>query len=223
MSLHQVTISKDNNKMIRNYDLSFMSLTSCGLAVNEQQIVASGDFTGNVFLWKHGKRLPVDRFTTPSSSIRCLLWIDKVLLIGSLSGELFYWKYNSMHSNQFDDSRNNHSKCELNTKTFDCKLLYHFIDGVVTIRSNGKKNRIAVGTTGGYLYVFDVCNVKNESLETFGIEEVWHSQVHKPKHQSNGLILKMEVWSLMWSVDDESIATTSEDQTTIISNASNGK
>lgn len=212
MSLHHITVNKDDNKMTRNYDLSFLSLTGCGLSLSKDQIIASGDFSGKVFLWEHKKRLPVTQFTLPSLlPVRCLLWVKNVLLIGSLSGELFSWQKNEsiISNNDIKDS---------NIKDID--MLYHFVDGVVVLQLNKTENRFAVGTTGGCLYVFDIKESVDCGLE---IMEVWNSQVHESKYQNDGLLLKMEIWSLMWSVDDELIATTSEDQTTVISNANTGK
>ena len=208
MSLHLVTIKPNVNTMKRDHDLSFLSLSGCGVDIGDEEIIASGDLTGKILFWKSKENLPVGEVINPSSSpTRCLLWINNGLLIGTLEGELFFWKGNfeSISSNK-------------NLETM--KLLYHFLGGVVTIRADKENKRIAVGTTTGDLHAFDVLLQSDGYLQ---IQELFHVQAHKPKLQSDGSMLNMEIWSLIWSVDDKFIATTSEDQTTIISDSLTGR
>lgn len=211
MSLHQVTISHESATVIGRQDLSFLSLTGCGVAVSENNLVASGDFTGKVLLWEYNKPLPIKKVLLPSPSIRCLLWYRTSLLIGLLDGCLYGWSYitsGTVHPN--------------NSPTLDdctLKLLYSFTGGVVSVQLNSTATQLAAATTAGYLHVFTIDHENNEIL----IKLIFSSLQHKPKIQPNGEKLNMEIWSLTWSVNDNMIATTSEDKTCAVASSETGQ
>jgi len=197
MSLHKLTLSDDQTKITEQLNLSFLQLTGCGISVSETNMVASGDFTGNVMLWKTGVPLPYQT-TTINTQVRCLLWFQNMLLVGSLNGEVYSW--NCSQSGEVD-------------------VLYNFVGGVVTMKMSNNMKYLAVGTTGGYLYIFTI-SVKDDKV-ILGL--VYEGIQHEPKKSPDGTLVPMEIWSLAWKPDDSLIVTTSEDYTSAVADPMNGK
>jgi len=201
MSLHKLTLSDDQTKITEQLNLSFLQLTGCGISVSETNMVASGDFTGNVMLWKTGVPLPYQT-TTINTQVRCLLWFQNMLLVGSLNGEVYSW-----NCSQSSGSSSKVSE------------LYHFNGGVVTMKMSNNMKYLAVGTTGGYLYIFTI-SVKDGKV-ILGL--VYQGIQHEPKKSPDGTLVPMEIWSLAWKPDDSLIVTTSEDYTSAVADPMNGK
>ena len=176
MSLHYVTLAEDLSHIAESKDMSLLNLTGCGLSVSNQGIVAAGDFTGSVMLFKDGNVRPYHT-TKIDSQIRCLLWFKSSLLIGLLD-----------------------------------------VGGVVTMKISNDLIRLAVGTTGGYLFVFEI-NISEEKTE---LDLVYKSLQHKPQISPDGTEVPMEVWSLVWSPDDAFIVTTSEDKSSVVADSKTG-
>ena len=174
-------------------------VTGCGIDVSCTNVVASGDFTGQVFLWQNKIETPINKICF-TNSVRCLLWIDNILLIGLLEGQLYQWKMCS--------------------KDCEPQEVYNFIGGVVSLKSNSKKTMLAVCTTLGYLYIF---SLKVDSNNGFLIFNILYCKVQHIAKPINGQMLDMEIWSLAWSPDDNKIATASEDQTCLINDSESGK
>lgn len=199
MSLHKVKIHSGVPAMKRIVDLSYLTLTGCGVALNNNKTIACGDFTGNVILWKTKDRSPIASINI-EASVRSLLWLTEgTLLIGTLSCQLICWRNAGTDG---DD---------------EIESLYHFIGDVTKLGCNSSYSKLAVSTTAGYLYMFSVL-----SGDKFDLVEDYSKQVHEPKQNENGF-LNMEIWSLAWSPDDLHLATTSEDQSTIISFVTSGE
>ena len=199
MSLHYVTLAEDLSHIAESKDMSLLNLTGCGLSVSNQGIVAAGDFTGSVMLFKDGNVRPYHT-TKIDSQIRCLLWFKSSLLIGLLDGELLSWNKATGNENDVPFS------------------LYHFVGGVVTMKISNDLIRLAVGTTGGYLFVFEI-NISEEKTE---LDLVYKSLQHKPQISPDGTEVPMEVWSLVWSPDDAFIVTTSEDKSSVVADSKTG-
>jgi len=204
MSLHKVSFDYENSCIASKDDISYLTLTGCGLDISNTGLVTSGDFTGNIYLWQTPSRKPVCSFNV-TYSIRCLLWVGDFLLIGCLNSEVSCWKYNS--------------KITPEKEVSSVRNLYTVIGDPVALATNSDETKLALGTTAGYLYVFDL--KKNE--ESLDIEVFHYSQIHKPKVNNDGSFLNMEIWNLRWSIDDRYIATTSEDQTAIVSDSLTGE
>ena len=92
MSLHKIQIDFENDCISKREDVSYLELTGCGIDINDQGLVASGDFSGNVYLWKPGERSPYGRFKA-ASSIRCTKWIGDYLVFGCLNSIVYCWKH----------------------------------------------------------------------------------------------------------------------------------
>jgi len=208
MSLHKVTIQDDQPTVETISDMSFLSLTACGVSMNTHQIVATGDFTGSVFLWRPGQQNPVHNFNI-SNSVRCLLWIDDFLLIGCLNSELYCYQSKPTKTNNDDDD-----------DSPNVQTIYMVVGDVVAMAVDSKQEKLALVTTGGYLYMFDIRHASD--LKFLELIETYSVQMHPPKIDDDSF-LNMEIWNLAWSPDNQYIATTSEDQTTIISKALTGR
>ena len=167
--------------------------------MSNQGIVAAGDFTGSVMLFKDGNVHPYHT-TKIDSQIRCLLWFKSSLLIGLLDGELLSWNNATGNDNDVPFS------------------LYHFVGGVVTMKLSNDLIRLAVGTTGGYLFVFEI-NINEEKTE---LDLVYKSLQHKPQISPDGTEVPMEIWSLVWSPDGAFIVTTSEDKSSVVADSKTG-
>ncbi|XP_047124837.1 uncharacterized protein LOC105848395 isoform X1 [Hydra vulgaris] len=195
MSLHYITLSE--SCIQQSLDLSFHMVTGCGIDISSEEIVASGDFTGQVLLWQNDCELPIKKHCF-TNSVRCLLWCDDILLIGLLDGQMYQWK--------------------LCNENFEPAEVYNFIGGVVSIKANHDRRKLAVGTTRGFLYIFSL--QLNNGFLKFDI--LYCNVQHAAKHANNQSI-DMEIWSLTWSPDNNQIATASEDQTCLINDSENGK
>ena len=209
MSLHKIQIDFEKTCISKREDVSYLELTGCGVDINDGGIVASGDFSGNIFLWKKGERSPYGCFDT-SSSIRCMQWIGDFLLYGCLNSVLYCWEHTANSNNTGilkGDVENS------------IRTLYNVFGDPVAMAVNSHSNKLALGTTAGYLYAFDIKETDTEQLE---LEEIYSIQVHLPKKLDDGSLLVMEIWNVTWSVTDQYIATTSEDQTCKISESGTG-
>ena len=209
MSLHKVEVDFDKACLTKRDDVSFLELTGCGVEMNNEGIVASGDFTGNIYLWKKEKRTPCANVKA-ETSIRCLLWIDNVLLFGCLNSALYCWRY---------ITQSNGPAVPLKYNKNLIQTLYNVFGDPVSMALDSTDTRLALGTTAGYLYVFDVKRTGDGLLH---LEELYNLQIHEPKKQEDGSLLVMEIWNVAWSVSDGYIATTSEDQTCKISESQTG-
>ena len=205
MSLHKLTVHDGKPTVEITSDVSFLSLTGCGVSMNSHQVVATGDFTGNVFFWRPECQTPIHRLKV-SNSVRCLLWIDDFLLIGCLNSELYRYQSRANKTDNDDSS--------------DVQTIYFVIGDIVSMATDSKQEKLALATTGGYLYMFNIQHVDESNF--LELIEIYSKQIHPPKIQEDGSSLNMEIWNLAWSPDDQYIATTSEDQTTVISRALTG-
>ena len=206
MSLHKIQIDFENDCISKREDVSYLELTGCGIDINDQGLVASGDFSGNVYLWKPGERSPYGRFKA-ASSIRCMKWIGDYLVFGCLNSIVYCWKHVGNSVTHTTDANNS------------IRTLYNVFGDPVAMALNRLKNKIALGTTTGYLYVFSINYTDGQLV----LEELYNIQIHEPKKLDDGSLLMMEIWNVAWSVTDQYIATTSEDQTCKISESRTGK
>ena len=150
MSLHKIQIDFEKKSISSREDISYLELTGCGVDINDRGLVASGDFSGNVYLWKQGERSPYGRIKAVSS-IRCMQWVGDFLLFGCLNSVVYCWKNSEALTAK-------HAENSIQT-------LYNVFGDPVAMALNGSKNKIALGTTVGYLYVFSIKYTEHDKEE----------------------------------------------------------
>ena len=184
----------DNKKLSKTVSFFDHTVAGCGLNFKDQFSLATGDLAGNVIINKLGRHpnFHNENRVNVKNSVRCLAWIDDDLFIGTLEGMLFCWQ-------PFKHSEG--------TQLFNVAHVFDF--GVLTLRKANTSNRLAVGTGGGDLFIFDT--------RSGTCDLVLHRKVHACKAIVDGTgIQPMEIWSLAWDPTDKMIVTASEDQTSIV-------
>ena len=76
-----------------DYSLNYHEMTCCGIDLHhETGLVASGDFSGNVYIWKQGVHDPVDKAFV-GFPVRSLCWSpdSTSLQVGCLDGNVYNW------------------------------------------------------------------------------------------------------------------------------------
>lgn len=198
MSLHYVTFHYGSpperfpNKLEVLQKLAFHEVTGCGIAMNSQDLVASGDFTGNVFVWEKGQTNPVFR-TKYENSIRCLSWNSLGLFIGSLDGNLLRWNPES---------------------SSDPQVILTSVGGILTMSWSHDHTRLAIGLDTGHLCVYNFAQHLGQPVEFLNFRA--HSVTQDEE------VVGTEVWSVCWSPCDSMMATASEDQTACVWSSGGG-
>jgi WD40 repeat protein len=174
------------------YQIKYHEVTGCGFDLSDDNLAASGDFTGNVFVWEKDRNEPLYS-TKHEMAVRSLVWNNNKLFIGCLDGIILKWTPS-------------------NSEPPDICLVC--TSGVLSLR--WAQNKLAVGLENGDLLLYSF------SDEEFSDPvELLNHRAHSLTR--DGVLSPAEVWSVCWSPCRNMIATASEDQTTCIWNASNGK
>ena len=174
------------------FTLSKLELTGCGLDVSTDGRIASGDFVGNVFIWKKGNDSSLEHLIG-QGSIRSLLWCGSLLFVGTLDGALTVWGPKTSKPDEFEIC-----------------ATHGFKTGVVTMRKAHTMDKVAVGLASGELYIFSYKRISDTGHHSVALKQEFHIVAHKPKKRD------MEIWSVCWNPNDAMVATSSEDQTTCI-------
>ncbi|EFA81587.1 hypothetical protein PPL_05578 [Heterostelium album PN500] len=215
------------------YQLKFHEITCCGVDFNDDGLmVACGDFMGNLLIWSvaddHIGEQPIQSHIL-GVPVRSLAWnacpTQTFIIVGLMDGSLMYYSLETKKSTMIDN---------LN-------------DGITAIQwynnsNNSNSPLLAVGTTGGNLYIYKyddyaICeddeNEKEDDEEEEEVDEdekekiriqckfklTWKKQVHLPKKgepqdlKFGSIIHFAEIWSLCFNDQGDKIATCSEDQT----------
>lgn len=182
-------------KVVEKHLLQYHEVTGCGFDLSKNHFAASGDFTGNVFIWEKGHNDPIYRLKH-DCSIRSLSWNNDVLFVGSLDGMVLKWK-----------------PADGPTQCIACT------GAVLTIRwSTTNKQLLAIGLDNGFLLVYRF----NDDQFTDPSEHL-NFEAHHRTVKDGKLMSSSEVWSVCWSPCGDMIATASEDQTTGIWDATTGQ
>ena len=145
------------------YSLRYHEVTGCGFDLSSSSLAASGDFTGNVFVWKKGHNEPLYR-TKHETAIRSLVWKDDNLFIGCLDGLIMKWTPSNAKS---------------------AEIFLACAGGVLSLR--WLHNKLAIGLENGYLLLYaftdeeysdpvEIINQKAHSQTRDGIvlpAEIW--------------------------------------------------
>jgi WD40 repeat protein len=186
--------------------LNFHNLTCCGVDFSlDGKFVVSGDFSGNVIVWKVKPDVHTPFASTNIEiSVRslCCRSIDEWLhvYIGALDGTVYVWKVNTT-----------------NQQTAPVDKILTMCDTITVMKwQHGQDSKLlALGTSDGMLCIVEhVHGVMRMKLAI-----VAHKPIKENTDSRFGSIAKYsEVWSLAWSPCNQFIATCSEDQTTCIWN-----
>ena len=199
MSLHFVSLHySDSNKTFPDrveecYRLKYLEVTGCGVSVNNSNLVAAGDFTGNILVWEKGQTEPPFR-TKYEGAVRSLTWNNAFIFIGCLDGTLLRWQPGC-------------NSCPI--ITLAC------IGGILTMAWSLDYMCLALGLDTGHL-----CLYKFKHNDTFEPVELLNFRAHCIKQEDQDVAA--EIWSVCWSPCGNMIATASEDQTTSVWNWNNG-
>lgn len=200
MSIHYVTLNFNNQKetfpssLTVNQTIEFLEVTGCGIAMNDNNLVLAGDFSGNVFVWEKGKSNPIFR-TKHEISIRCLTWNNGYAFIGCLDGDLLRW---------------------LPGKDSGPSIALTCFGDVMAMAWSQDLTTLAVGLGTGNL-----CTYKFLQVSSPDPKELINFSAHVIIKE--GQEITAEIWSVCWSPCGTMIVTASEDQTAIVWKAVNGE
>ena len=167
MSLHYLTFDYTNtsgefpSNLKLQHSLAFHEVTGCGVAMNSENLVASGDFTGNVFVWRKGNDHPVFKMKY-ESSVRCLTWNSGWLFIGSLDGNLIRWTPGDQPSSSHVTLTCIGGILTMSWWPNDCKLLIGLDTGHLCLYS----------LTENFSHSSEVLNFRAHGSESVGAE-IW--------------------------------------------------
>lgn len=153
MSLSYVEFEYKNDdrfpcKVTEKYRLQYHVVTGCGFDLSKDNLAASGDFTGNIFVWTKEQNDPLYRYKH-EASIRCITWKEDTLFIGSLNGFILKWTP---------------------SVSTDAAVCIVCAGGVLSLCWS--TNKLAVGLDNGYVLVYSFLNEEftdlNEELNFQG-------------------------------------------------------
>ncbi|KAL4479808.1 hypothetical protein ABPG73_018029 [Tetrahymena malaccensis] len=177
--------------------ISGMNITCCGLATNPtEQMVAVGDFLGNVYIYPAEMCVDNDAIfqTSVLSGIRSLDWDDSgmFIAIGTMEGSIYRWYFQDY--------------------TAQPQLIANLKGSITSLRfkQENENQYLLAATTEGQFAIFQ---------DNFGqnmiTKVVFYG--HLPQDSSDrfgSLDIFAEIWSCIWNCNNSSqIATCSEDQT----------
>ncbi|XP_001625976.2 uncharacterized protein LOC5505112 [Nematostella vectensis] len=201
MSLSYITLeyAKDSKfpiKITEAHRLKYHEVTGCGLDMSDSSLIASGDLTGNIFIWKIGNSQQLYKLKH-DAAVRCLAWRGQELLIGCLDGLILKWNNENIPANEIPGT-GVIPRSELNV----CLVC---TSGVLTMRWS--RNYLVIGLDSGELLVY---RFQTDKLDSF--EEVLKFCAHSLEEGQR----QAEIWSVCWSPCGGMVASASEDQTTCI-------
>jgi len=200
MSLHYVSLEYNNPQekfpvqVKEQHSIKFLEVTGCGVAINDANLVAAGDFTGNICVWQQNKTNPVFQ-AKYESAIRCLTWNNSYAFIGCLDGNLLRWLPRS----------DPHPRMALTC-----------IGGILTMAWSHDLGSLAIGLDTGNLCLYGFQPVNSSEPN-----ELLNVRAHFIKR--DGQEMGAEIWSVCWSPCGSMIVTASEDQTACVWNSASGK
>lgn len=200
MSLHYVSLEYNNPQekfpvqVKEQHSIKFLEVTGCGVAINDANLVAAGDFTGNICVWQQNKTNPVFQ-AKYESAIRCLTWNNSYAFIGCLDGNLLRWLPRS----------DPHPRMALTC-----------IGGILTMAWSHDLSSLAIGLDTGNLCLYGFQPVNSSEPN-----ELLNVRAHFIKR--DGQEMGAEIWSVCWSPCGSMIVTASEDQTACVWNSASGK
>jgi len=193
-----IKIYKYENKWIEEYySTSILKMSGCGACLSTNDIYAYGDLAGNLTIF-NDKTKKHEQIQLKNEMIRsiCSDTNNEIIYIGTLSGKIFIYSYNSKHLSSLQNNIKDKDDNNDNKETITClKFIYP---------------NLYYSDTGGYFYVY---NSNDKSI-------VYKYLAHEPKKDNTNdefgsLSIKSEVWSLLvHEIDNEYnyVVTGSEDQ-----------